>query len=298
MKRTLNVLLSIAVLLLVIATPAYANEKPFSTPTLHSFNEWDIVEDLENANDAVLLEYGVSRDDADAIVADYYRALNKRAHMTDKELYGLGYSSEQIELLHAYAQGKPLNNNEIRAVAATFSDYVFVSSVTNRKATFKYNWTWSQAPMVLLGDSAALLWKAVKTDGSEIDVIRFKRESVIYYYYGNTLFTTYTSAQFENIGFNGANVQIPMIYTNGDYDIYAKSGSITIGVKVDDSVTGNFAYVRIIGQYAHTTIGVGFPSISTSNPSTLSLSFTIVGSVQPKGGREAIIHSDGTWDYI
>ena len=138
------------------------------------------------------------------------------------------------------------------------------------------------------------MWKGVKSDGSEIDLITSNRTGNINYYY-NTTYITSVTPQFETISFNGVNGQFNVMYA--DY-AYAKSGVVGATVAVDDSVTENFSYIRIVGQYAHTTVGNLFPSISLSNPAGFSLTFSGNFLISPQGGHEVILYDDGTYYYV
>ena len=78
----------------------------------------------------------------------------------------------------------------------------------------------------------------------------------------------------------------------GDY-AYAKSDVVGVTVEVESSVTSDFSYIDIIGQYAHTTLGFLFPSISLSNPAGFSLTFSGNAGISVLGGHEEILLDNG-----
>lgn len=295
MKRISCLVLALVLIIMSSVYPCYGKTDLDKIP-LSSKNEWDFVEELEFASSEDLIRMNISKSDAERYVKEAYDALYKRASMSEEELLEMGYTSFQIDILKKYANGSKLTRSEIRAITATYYDYISVSNVTSRTATIDYNWYWDQAPVVTQKDSVGVIWRAVNSNGTYMDINRTARYAGLTYYKGSNYMFFTSSVQFENVGFDGANAQFQLGYEDNGAVVYAKYGYVTISLALDSSVLDDFAYVRFYGQYGHTVIGIGYPSISLSFP--FSISFSGNTYIDTLGGREIRVYPNGSWDYV
>lgn len=154
-----------------------------------------------------------------------------------------------------------------------------------------------------LKDSAAMRWLAYDTNGYELDLIKTSETVNIDYYWNATYKFSRTGSQEPNLEFNSINVQFEEAElfqspTTMTEQAYAKSGTIKVSLKVDDSVSNQINYIKVAALYGHTIIGANFPSISLSPTGSISISFSGNLSINKIGGHKVKIGKGSTIEDI
>ena len=246
-----------------------------------------------------------------ATVRAFYKAISERAKLSDEDLFSYGYDSKEISIFRDFSSAskittKGLSNiitTNLRAIAGTLTGKIRLISCGTKRATFRYEWFWDQAPIFKLEDSAAMRWLAYDSKGHGIDVLKVLEASRIDYYTMDDKFAFSQKGTPEtNLSFNSVNIQFDVIkyYTPTPYpkdaltSAYAKKGSVTIGLKVDGNVKNNINYIKVAALYGHTVFGLGAPSISLSPDGTIAIGFSGNPSIENLGGHKVKIGKGST----
>ena len=226
---------------------------------------------------------GLTRRDADDVVSQFETALYERASLPDSVLSKMGYSDEQIKILHSYANGEFVSESELRLVTATCTGHISLISFSNIFSKFKYQWEWDMCPTMTIKDSAAMRWLAYNSDNLEIGVDIVSQSATVNYYSNlDGTFNHSSSATFENnLDFNSLNAQFDVGETIYAFpgnivqdSLYSKTGNVTVKVSVPNGMAQNIAYIKVAGLYGHTTLGLTAPSISLSPSGSISIGFS------------------------
>lgn len=240
------------------------------------FNEYEYIEQLEESTDEELGDLGITTKEAESIVSEFRYALLERASLSDMELKSYGYSDTEIELLHDYASGQELSAAELRAVSSTCTGEIKRYSVTTKAAKFGYKWTWDRCPVITLSDASAMRWIAYDSKGSDIGVQQTSYSMKIDYYYkgnaageGGKMFAMNGDSE-PNLDFNTLNMQFPVGLSHSSpsgiiFDCYAKTGEVTVSIKVPEKSQQSISYIFVAGLYGHTLVGIGSPCVSYSS---------------------------------
>lgn len=284
MMRKILSLACVLILTFSMSTVAFADEVQSEFATT-SINEYDYVATLDNSSSIELHEMGITEAEAQRVIEAYNDGLEERAMMSDEELYGLGYSPSDINLLRKYKATGSLTEAEQYALAASCDGYITASNMTDSQVIFKYNWEWDQSPIVVGTDAAAVQWIAYADNLESIGVRRSDSECKVTYYYGNSSKGSAYGEKGDKIGDKVADYtfDIGKTTTSSTGDVvyaYAKKGYIEVSLYVPGA-TRDLSYVAVGGLYGHTNVNLGpTPSVNYSAGSTdLSLSFTPSWSV-------------------
>ena len=226
-------------------------------------------------------------------------------------MFSYGYDSKEISIFRDFSSTskittKGLSNiitTNLRAIAGTLTGKIRLISCGTKRATFRYEWFWDQAPILKLVDSAAMRWLAYDSKGHGIDVLKVLEASRIDYYTMDDKFAFSQKGTPEtNLSFNSVNIQFDVIkyYTPTPYpkdaltSAYAKKGSVTIGLKVDGNVKNNINYIKVAALYGHTVLGISAPSISLSPDGTISIGFSGNKVIENLAGHKVKIGKGST----
>lgn len=241
-----------------------------------SYNEIEMVLQMREATPQELQDMHISQEEANEIAEiDIEQAYYERAQLPEAQLRAYGYTDEQIVILKAYDGSTITSNSPVVAAAATCTGTVSAVSASTSKIVFRYNWSWSSAPLFMYTDKMAIAWKAFNSSSSEIDVNNTQSTSVRYLWTstGGYCTTEFLSPSTSIDTFTGCSANITMQYPrerNGNADfIWAKSGSTTVTLT---KVNSNISYIKLSGSYGHTSIQIGI-SVSFGEGSLPSISF-------------------------
>lgn len=295
MKKVISLVL-VLLMLLALSVPVYATKIETAqaiSVSHYQYSEYDYYAMLKQGSIEKLNTLGITKQEAASFVSEFENALASRASLSNLELQNLGYAEDEIELLHAYANGASLSDAELQGIAGVCTGTITNYGCDGDSASFQYSWEWDHAPFITLNDSAAMRWLAYDAYGHEINVIKTTQYTKVKYYSG-TVFHHYgwRTEEEPNLDFNTINLQFPVIetvYTTNalSFDTYAKIGQIAVVVEVDSSVNNAISYVLVAGLYGHTTVGIGSPSVSVGYPPSIAISFTGNTSIDTIAGRQA-----------
>jgi len=291
-KKVFAILLIVAMNLTLFSITAQAGVMNSNTGLRITTNEYDYVELIATADEKRLGQMGLTTETAEKMITQFYEELDSRSLMSDEELYVKGYTSERIKLLRAYAAGAVLTDAEMRAITGSCEGEIIPYYCRATSAKFKYTWSWDQEPLIMLDDSAGMVWRAVNDEAEEIAVTTSSVTSQIKYYYGNVVKHTDPGDEEPGLEFSGVSIQFPMTYgffteTNDYENAYAKEGYVTVIVNLEDTVEAEINYVEVMGVYGHTIVGIGSPTLSLGGG--LSASFTGNTQVDNTGEAHEII---------
>ena len=255
MKKILSIITAF-IMILSFSTTAFAMDKPEFQEEITHINEYDYIVMLQNSTPEELSKLNMTKSDVAATVRAFYKAISERAKLSDEDLFSYGYDSKEISIFRDFSSAskittKGLSNiitTNLRAIAGTLTGKIRLISCGTKRATFRYEWFWDQAPIFKLEDSAAMRWLAYDSKGHGIDVLKVLEASRIDYYTMDDKFAFSQKGTPEtNLSFNSVNIQFDVIkyYTPTPYpkdaltSAYAKKGSVTIGLKVDGNVKNN-----------------------------------------------------------
>ena len=234
-------------------------------------NEYDYIVSIKESSSSELAEKGITLAEANHIVAEYDRELSERALMPEEQLYGLGYSASDIQMLRKYAKSGVLTETEMRAISASCDGRITSSYMDGQEVIFKYSWTWDKSPMVVGNDAIGVEWIAYNNTTSM--GVRKKSDTFkVEYYYGNTLDSTGSGSKksivHDNVVAYGFDVAKTTTSSTGDIVYaYAKKGYLEVDLVVPSTSTA------VGGIYGHSTILGISPSLSV-DASGISLSFS------------------------
>lgn len=308
-KKLLSVVLAIA-MSASLMVPVFAfplSESEGGEKTGYVVNEYEYIKALETATTEKLQSINYTKEEASREVQAFEKAFDERARLSDKELEGLGYNAEAIEIMHKYAEGKTLTDAEYRAATAELTTYkIALGNCGTKAARFFYEWEWSQCPVITLKDSVAVRWMAYDSQGKDFNVlVTTVPQGTVDYYNGSKAYYTGQRVTLEGgLDFNSVNAQFPMMKTyttpaGVNVQTYAKKGKLIINVKVDQSVSTNINYILVAAMYGHTTAGIGAPSVSLSAPPpAISISFSANMKVNQMGAYKAKIRNNSTIEKL
>lgn len=277
MKKMISFML---VLLMSLALPvaSLAGNDEIVIDTIY-MNEYDYIAALQKATKEDLAVMGLSRTEADMVIADFEMALQERASLSEETLYGLGYTQDEIDALYACKARSIMSVEAMRAISGTCTGNITASYATAKEVTFKYDWAWDHAPIMKFKDSVAVRWLAYDAKGYEMDVTRTGEKCSINYFWNGQVQFTRSGTQEPNLDFNSINVQFdeleqfqsPATVTR---EAYAGNGYVRITVKVESGVNNNISYLKAAALYGHSTFNVHAPSISLSPAGSISINFS------------------------
>lgn len=278
MKRIIASLLAFVVAIST-SVVTFADDKPTET---FSLNEYDYIAFIEESSDGELKEKGIDPAEAQQIVAQYEKGLSERALMSEEQLYGLGYSMSDIQILRKYANGKALTEAEMRALSASCTGRITSSYMTDREVTFKYSWTWDQSPIVVATDAAGVQWVAYGNQ-TVIGMRKISDTCKIDYYYGNTLKMTGSGRKGSEVKDNALSYifDAAKTTTSSTGDIvyaYAKKGYVEIELEVTPTIIPDMTYIAVGALYGHSTLDITEPTLNADS-SGVSLSFSPTSTV-------------------
>ncbi len=182
-QHALSFLLVVTIIFSLILT-ASASEP--AVIQIDSFNEYDYIERIQESSPKELEEVGLSVQEAQVIISEFYNALSERAALSDDELHAYGYSDHQIDLLHSFAAGQTLSSSELRSLGATCNGEIVRTYCIGKSARFSYTFTWQSCPIMTLSDSAAMRWIAYDDNGNTIGVEQSSRSISVEYHFGRS----------------------------------------------------------------------------------------------------------------
>lgn len=286
-----------------MSTTTFAAVNKLTTMSIQVSNEYDYISMLKQSTTEELDEIGITREEADNIISEFNAALSKRATLSDTQLITYGYTTEEIDILRAYAKGTRVSDNSIRAITGTCTGNIKLTNCGTKYATFAYTWSWDHCPIMTLSDSAAMRWLAYDKKGYNFSVIRTNLTTTIDYYNGSTKQFTRSGKEEAGLELNTVNLQFDVTKsyqssTTLTEEAYAKYGTVKVSVQVDNSVNNNINYIMVAGLYGHTTIGGAFPSVSLSPTGSVSISFSGNLSIDKIGAKKAKIGTGSTITYL
>lgn len=276
MKKTFSIILSI-VMLFTLSISAFAADNSDSVTSI-TINEYDVYVQTRLASQEELAESGVPAKQVELIKSNMIEdELTRLSKLTTKELTELGYSAQQIAILHNYNGERIENAPELRGLFADMTASFSKVSASSTSLTVQVEWTWSSHPAlcgVAITDMIAMRWQGTNTAGQPLNVAFNSSGSSCNVKYYSTVGETYKFSQKASIvcdsPYDHAYAYIPMALDRpGDLDNYAKTG--TMKIKVDRTGTDYIKEAAFVFGYGHTTIVVS-PSLSL--PASFGIGFS------------------------
>ena len=229
-------------------------------------------------------------------------ALLERASHTEEELYAMGYTDEQINLLQAY-DGSPLtvDNPVIAATAVCTGSVTFHSYNTSTgQLMFLYHFSWSVQPLYGHKDNVAVTWKGVDKDAHYMSSSATYKRGTIYYSSTSTGedYKSESLALNAMPGFDGYEAEYESLQVvpehNGTLAVWAKEGYLWFGVTPDGNNTFNM--LKVYGAVGHVTKKISASSSIgySSSGNSYSFSFTPTDCCQTVGTANYTLKPDGT----
>ncbi len=295
-KKIGSISMVIVLLVLIFGIKSFSAQLEKTT-----YNEYDLylqMKDISkhNSSESKLIE-------ANKFITAFETSLKERAAMEKEELVALGYDNHEIEIFKKISTGEDPTPTEMRAITGTCTGHFFLWYCTTVDARFYYHWEWDHSPFIQLKDAVAVRWLAYDANGYNVDVTATETTSSIDYYNNGTKQFTRTGTEEVGLDFNIYNIQFPAkeLYqtsTSITEYAYAKTGKVTIRVALENSVNNQISYLKIAGLYGHTTIGINFPSVSLSLPSSISIDFSGNLQIDHAADRKAVLYPGNNITYI
>lgn len=273
MKKILALILS-AVMVFSLSATAFATEAESPAYSV-TINEYDVYVEAREASMQDLAKSGISTQQAALIKSDAIEnELSKLSGLSSEDLASLGYTEDQIAIIHNYNGERIETNAELRGIFANMTaDFYKVSASTTALAV-KVIWEWTNAPVLAgtaIEDMVAMRWQGTNNAGVSINLAFASAGSSCYLQYytrdGIYQYTRYPSVVCDS-PYDHAYAKIPMSVGDGD-GTYAKKGGLTIKVeRVGTNVINEAAFVF---GYGHTVI-VASPSLAL--PASFGIGFS------------------------
>lgn len=302
MKKNLLAFTLIGTMLFTSTTAFAADDFSVnSEPITFSTNEYDIIQDLKMSTNSELSTIGYSSEEiAEIRDFSFENALVERGKLSDEELYILGYTPEQIELLRNYDGGPLENHPEMRRAYASLDGNIYTLTTSKYEIGAKYEWEWSNAPVLsgyIFDEMISCGYAGTNSQNLPCRVTFDKSKSscTVKYYSGTSLSRTEkVPIDIENIHRN-VSVLYPIRDVPSGTDAskapWAKKGVMNIyiheEVQNNNMVSCTFGFV-----YAHSTISISGPSISVSADGP-DISFTLSSGLDLMDASGVIIKSNG-----
>lgn len=220
-------------------------------------NEYVKLRDLSRKNDSALKKIGYSTEDIKEI-RDYKNQFRKHINtmnkLSNKELTGLGYDNEQINIIRNFDGSE---NQMIRAsakctVTRSKSSFTYTTSTKTSKLTVNIGFKWSGAPIFRGTDLMAVY------NGEQMYYTSDSYLKISYYPLNSSgaSSTKTVKAKIHDAGNTGASFSFKVLGNSGLS--YAKSGS----GKVYLTKKKKLSEVGVGVKYGHTTIKLGSPGVS------------------------------------
>lgn len=276
MKKIFALILA-AMMVFNLSATAFAAESESAAYSV-TINEYDVYVEAREASAQELARSGISAQQAALIKSDAIEnELSRLSKLSNGNLASLGYTEEQIAIIHRYNGERIETNAELRGIFADMTaDFYKVSASTTALAV-KVVWEWTNAPVLAgsgIEDMVAMRWQGTNNAGVSINLAFKSAGSSCYLQYytrdGVYQYTRYPSVVCDS-PYDHAYAKIPMSTGDGDgmWQYYAKKGGITVKVeRVGSNVINEAAFVF---GYGHTVI-VASPSLSL--PASFGIGFS------------------------
>lgn len=277
MKKILSVFLSV-MMFFTLSIPAFAADYSDSSVTSVTINEYDVYVHTRTASPDELAEAGVPSEQVKLIKSNMIEdELTRLSKLTTEELTDLGYSIQQIAILHDYNGERIENAPELRGIFSDMTASFSKVSASTTSLTVQVQWTWSSHPAlcgVAITDMIAMRWQGTNTAGQPINVAFNSSGSSCNVKYYSTVGETYKFSQNASIvcdsPYDHAYAYIPMALEKpGDMDNYAKTG--TMKIRVNRTGTDSIKEAAFVFGYGHTTVVIS-PSLSL--PASFGIGFS------------------------
>lgn len=302
MKKFLTLFFS-AMLSILLVVPAFASNDEICVENFEYsviINEYDVyVAEREFYQDNAALDICTNKQKAansDMIETELLRL----AALSGEELEMLGYSDDQIRLLHDYNGERIEDYPEIRGAFGEMTASFGIVSASTSAIKVKLYWYWSTLPVLKgngIHDLLVASWQGSTAGGEPLNVSYRPAGSYcqINYYYTNGAFSfsTYPSIKCES-AYSDASAEVHMARAKDTTSTiaYAKSGIFVI--EVGKSGTTDIGEVAFVMKYGHTKVVVT-PSY-TINPLNGSISFSF--GTEEMAAFVTRVKSDGTVIYL
>lgn len=227
--------------------------------------EYEMLQQLQGQSDEALKEKGLTATEIKEIKNfNYFDALKKRAAIkNNKELEGMGYSENDIEIL------KDPNSSESELIAlsatVTFSvwEYGHFLQSALSEVYLETDWSWDIWPTFGSTDIVAICWSNNLYCNTNTQKPYETYAEVSYYDIGSTYrgYSQLTVIAETNLG---AHVKIPLRKKIGNYEYFALNGYMQTYIQKKAYVP----QVSVYAKYGHSTVTVtptvsfkGYPSI-------------------------------------
>lgn len=242
-----------------------------------TYNEYEIIKMFEEMSVEELQVRGYSADVIEAIENENLEEIIleetfERASLTESELLNMGYTEEEIAVLHDLTGEETLEQISARGILAdctcynTLVDHYYRTSTGKTYFLVSYGWEWDKCPVWLLTDCAGVGWNHDFHPDDSLDT-SYMDYNTTYKEYVNQLNASdvkYTAEPMLEKQLNTCEDQLDM---NGFYGsmYYVKAGWGTMAL----SQTGIQNDVKFSFKYGHNEIfaapSVGYPwSVSFS----------------------------------
>ena len=242
-----------------------------------TISEYEMYQQIQELSEEELAAAGYSAEQIDQMKnVSLEDVFLERSELSEEELAAYGYDDEQISLIKAY-DGSPISEDSPMMAAISGLTCTLSGSVGSSTATVQLKWEWSSRPAYEYSDLAALVWKAVDSNGYTIGTQTSVAASAVVYRStstGNLVKSASVTPIYDDVD-NGAYIEFDMYSTSYGSNAWAKSG--TLGVTVSPQGSQSIYKISAKGYYGHSIVEVEW-SISVSS-SSLSISFTPVDGV-------------------
>ena len=270
MKKVISLVLATMLICCNIAFAADETQNIYSV----TVNEYDVYVAERAKAQTRSYEADADNDPINKVVISdaIEQKLLQLSQMSDSELVNLGYSQEQIIILHNYKGERIETYPALRSIFASMTATFYKESASNSSMGIRVEWVWSSTPFLnTVTDTVVLRWKGTNSAGSSLNLaVNKSKSSCTERFYslstGNYSYSKNVSLKTKD-AYGCVYASIPM--TDDSNSVYAKTGRIILYVDKTGSNSINEAAFSF--AYGHTT---GTASVSFSLPVGFGISFS------------------------
>lgn len=268
MKKHIRKITSVSLATLLIITVLSGTAMAAGVENLHEEESSATIETI-NEYDAILESRRITRSRASYSDAEKYYL--ERANLSETELQGMGYTTEQIKILKAY-DGTPLEDNpQLQDASPTLTASLSRQAITTNYIKVKYTWSWNACPIATFTDIVGFSWAAVNPQNGGVSLAFASKDGsmeVTYQYTASSITAKESVTMSAGTGsgataYNSAQGRFSVVKYNtaGGIQSYAKSGTATVTLRLPNASANNLYEANVAAKYGHTTVALT-PSVT------------------------------------
>lgn len=290
-KKLSAVSLAFLMLTSLFVTSAFAvASEPTDEVFVTSSNEFEQIEAIRSKTDQELMDYGLTKKEVNELRNfSYEEAMYERAQMSDEELAGLGYTPEQIKILHDYNGEKITADSPVVRAASTVTGLTAISRSGTTGVSVKYSWTWNAAPTYCFTDIACVQAKVTTATSIPIGATVSSKYGYAYYSERKGMSTKSLSLSVQTDRdsiYDSVSAKFPARRGDTQAFEYPYTGYIQMVLSPLGSNPTPIGGCEGYGAYGHSTLVVN-PGISFTN-GHIDFSFTPSITVKTMGANKKV----------